>query len=210
MQPKKKTSIRRQEILHAALETVGENGVSALTIAAIASRAGMCEANIYRHFRGKQEILNAIGDFIGEEVMGRAAKVAAGKGRALDKLEAIFFAHTALIGANPGLPRFIFSDEILAGEPQLGEAMARRMGTYVRTVGGIIAAGMAAGEFRQELAPPQTATTMLGMIQFTVRRWSLSRGAMDLEAEAAALWDNFRRIIAKTEPATTVAAGEGG
>lgn len=195
MLPKKSTHIRREEIVQAALQVIGEKGVHALTITEIAGRAEMSDANIYRHFRGKQEILEALGDFIGERVMGKAAEIALGKECALAKLAAIFRGHTALIAVNPGLPRFMFSEEIHLGNRELAAAMAGRMTDYIETLSGLIAAGIGANELQPNLSPRETALTLLGMIQFTALRWSITQGAFNLEAEAARLWENFVRLI---------------
>ena len=194
MPPKKSTHIRREEIVQAALQVIGEKGVHALTITEIAGRAGMSDANIYRHFKGKQEILKALGDFISEAVMGKAAGIAAGKGTALEKLEVIFRSHAALIAANPGLPRFMFSEEIHLGDPQLAKSIAGKMAGYIETLSSLIEAGIKAGELHA-LSPKETAITLLGMIQFTALRWSITRGAFNLDAEAERLWNNFLLLI---------------
>lgn len=194
MPPKKSTHIRREEIVRAALQVIGEKGVHGLTITEIAGRSGMSDANIYRHFKGKQEILRALGDFISEAVMGKAAGIAAGKGTPLEKLSIIFRSHTALIAANPGLPRFIFSEEIHLGDPQLAQTIAGKMAGYIETLSTVIGAGIKTGELRP-LSPRETAITLLGMIQFTALRWSITRGAFNLDAEAEHLWNNFLRLI---------------
>jgi len=54
--------------------------VRALTIAAIAKTAEMSEANIYRHFGGKEDIYFALADFIGVTVMGQAQPSRRGAG----------------------------------------------------------------------------------------------------------------------------------
>lgn len=194
MPPKKSTNIRREEIVQAALQVIGEKGVHGLTITEIASRAGMSDANIYRHFKGKQEILGALGDFISEAVMGKAAGIAAEKGTALAKLSLIFHAHVALIAANPGLPRFIFSEEIHLGDRQLAQTIAGKMAGYIETLSNVIAAGVKTGELRS-LSPRETAITLLGMIQFTALRWSITCGAFSLEDEAERLWRNFLQLM---------------
>lgn len=194
MPPKKSTHIRREEIVQAALQVIGEKGVHGLTITEIAGRAGMSDANIYRHFKGKQEILGALGDFISEVVMGKAAGIAAGKGSALEKLEIIFRSHAALIAANPGLPRFMFSEEIHLGDPLLAKTIADKMRGYIETLTNLIGAGIKTGELRS-VSPRETAITLLGMIQFTALRWSITRGAFNLDAEAEQLWHNFLRLI---------------
>ena len=203
MPPKKSTHIRREEIVQAALQVIGEKGVHALTITEIAGRAGMSDANIYRHFKGKQDILGALGDFISEAVMGKAAGIAAGAGTPLEKLKVIFLSHAALIAANPGLPRFIFSEEIHLGDRQLAQTIAGKMAGYIETLSKVITAGIKDGEFRP-LSPRETAITLLGMIQFTALRWSITRGAFNLDAEAERLWNNFLRLIqAAYSPAPT-------
>lgn len=208
MPPKKSTHIRREEIVQAALQVIGEKGVHALTITEIAGRAGMSDANIYRHFKGKQEILEALGDFIGETVMGKAAGIAAENGSALEKLSIIFRSHIALIAAHPGLPRFIFSEEVHLENRELAAAMAGRMAGYIDTLSNLIAMGISAGEFQPDISPRETALTLLGMIPFTALRWSITQGAFGLEAEAARLWENFVRLIRKqpvTHPTETLA-----
>jgi len=199
--PQKNTHVRREEIVQAALQVIGEKGVHALTITEITGRAGMSDANIYRHFKGKQEILEALGDFIGERVMGKAAEIAGGKECALAKLAAIFRGHTALIAANPGLPRFMFSEEIHLGNRELATAMAGRMAGYIETLSSLIAAGISADELQPGLAPRETAIALLGMIQLTALRWSITPGAFNLEAEATRLWENFVRLI-RRQPVT--------
>ena len=201
MPPKKSTHIRRQEIVQAALQIIGEKGVHALTITEIAGRAGMSDANIYRHFKGKQEILGALGDFISEAVMGKAAGIGTGKGTALEKLGIIFLSHAALIAAHPGLPRFMFSEEVHLGNRELAAAMAERMAGYIATLSNLITVGIGAGELQPDISPRETALTLLGMIQFTALRWSITQGAFGLEAEAARLWKNFVRLIRK-QPVT--------
>ncbi len=192
---KKSTHIRKEEIVQAAFEVLGKGGTKALTIAAIAKTAGMCDANIYRHFRGKDDIYSDLADFIGVEVMGKAATVAAGSRRPLEKLETIFFSHIALIEENPGMPRLIFSEDIRLGNRKLGEKISLLLRGYVDTLAGVIAAGVDEGDFRQGLAPRETALTFLGLIQSTALRWTIGAEPFDLRAEAGKLWSNFMRLV---------------
>jgi len=192
---KKSTRIRKEEIVQAALSVIGKRGIRALTIAAIAETAGMSEANIYRHFGGKDDIHAALAEFIGTAVMGKASTIAAGSRKPLEKLETIFFSHMALIGEHPGIPRFIFSEDIRLGNQKLAETIAFRMGNYVETLAGIIAAGIDEGDLQQDIAPRETALTLIGMIQFTALRWTIGGATFDLRDEAEKLWDNFCRLV---------------
>ena len=192
---KKSTRIRKEEIVQAALEVVGRKGVRALTIAAIADSAGMSEANIYRHFSGKDEIFSALADFIGSSVMGYAATLATGNRTSLEKLETIFFSHIKIIAEHPGVPRFIFSEDVLLGHPNVAKTLTLRIGNYIETVSGVIAAGIHGGEFKNGLSPRETALTMLGIIQFTALRQTIGALNCDIDLESKKLWANFMNLI---------------
>jgi len=195
MLPKKSTLIRKEEIVQAAFEVIGQKGVRGLTIAAIAKEAGMSEANVYRHFGGKDDIFSALADCIGDVVMGKAATIAAESRGPLEKLETIFFSHMALIAEQPGIPRFVFSEDVHLGNRKVAETIAFFMGSYIETLAGVIAAGIQEGELRPGLSPRETATTLLGMIPFTVLRRNLAGTSFDIRDEADRLWANFVRLI---------------
>lgn len=195
MLEKKSTSIRKEEIVLAALEVVGCKGVRALTIAAIASSAGMSEANIYRHFSGKEAIYYAMAEFIGSEVMGKAAAIAGGSRKPLEKLETIFISHISLIVDHPGIPRFVFSDDIHLGHQDVASYLAMRIGSYVETISGIIAAGINEGDLNPKMSSRETALTFLGIIQVTALRWTIGNASIDVRLEAEKLWNNFVSLI---------------
>lgn len=195
MLEKKSTRVRKEELVLAALQVVGSKGVRALTIAAIADAAGMSEANIYRHFSGKEEIYYAMAEFIGDAIMGKAATIAGGSRKPLEKLETIFFSHINLIIEHPGIPRFVFSDDIHLGHHKVASYLALRIGNYVETISGIIAAGINEGDLSPELSPRETALTVLGMVQFTALRWTISNASFDIQPEAEKLWQNFMCLI---------------
>lgn len=195
MLEKKSTRIRKEEIVRAALEVVGKNGVRALTISAIAGSAGMSEANIYRHFGGKEQILAALADYIGDAVMGKAATIAAGSRKPLEKLETIFFSHISIIAEYPGIPRFVFSDDIHLGHRVIAENLSLRIGNYIGTITGVIAAGIAEGQIKPGVSPRETALSMMGMIQLTALRWTIGNASFELRSEAEKLWRNFIALI---------------
>jgi AcrR family transcriptional regulator len=195
MLEKKSTRVRKEEIVRSALEVVGSKGVRALTIAAIAESAGMSEANIYRHFSGKDEIYSALAEFIGSAVMGKAATIAGGSRKPLEKLETIFFSHISLIAEHPGIPRFVFSDDVHLGHRNIADKLALRIGNYIETITGVIAAAIAEGELKPGLSPRETALTLLGMIQFTALRWTMSNASFEIRPEAEKLWQNFMSLV---------------
>lgn len=181
--------------MRAALKVIGRKGVGALTTVSIAEEAGMSEANLYRHFSGKEDIYFALAEFIGSAIMGKAAVIAAGTLSPWEKLETIFFSHIRLIEEHPGIPRFIFSEDICLQHQKLAKKISLRLKNYVETFAGVIETGIFDGTFRQSLSPHETALTLLGMIQSTALRWSLMGKSFDIEAEAQKIWRNFSAMI---------------
>ena len=70
--------VRRDQIVQAALRIIGKKGVSSLTTAAIAKEVGVSEANLYRHFRNKDDIYFATVSQVREMIMGNLEKAVAG------------------------------------------------------------------------------------------------------------------------------------
>ncbi len=192
---KKSTDIRKQEIVQAALKVIGNRGIKALTIAVIAETAGMCETNIYRHFGSKDDIYFALADFISTVVMGKSSIIAAGSRKPIAKLETIYFSHFKLIAEHPGLPRFIFSEDIRLSNQKLAEHISFHLKNYVETMTGIIAAGIDEGNFRDDISPKETALTLLGIIQSTAFRWTNDQASFEIAREAEKLWLNFITLI---------------
>lgn len=195
MLEKKSTRIRKEEIVRAALEVVGKSGVRALTISAIAGSAGMSEANIYRHFGGKEQIFAALADYIGDAVMGKAATIAAGSRSPLEKLETIFFSHISIIADHPGIPRFVFSDDVHLGHRNIAEKLSLRIGNYIETITGVIAAGIAEGQIKPGVSPRETALSLMGMIQLSALRWTIGNASFELRSDAEKLWRNFIALV---------------
>ena len=59
-QPKVGTQIRREQIAEAALGLVAAEGVRRLSIAAVARRVGLVPSGIYRHYKSKDQVLDAV------------------------------------------------------------------------------------------------------------------------------------------------------
>lgn len=187
--------MRQAEIVQAALGVIGRLGGSGLTIHEVAKAAGMCEANIYRHFRNKQEVIKAVVEQIGTQVTSRASLLAASSGPPLDKLEKIIMAHTEMIAKNPGIPRLLFSDGGMITGGRIAEIMNIRIEGFLSTLTGLIEAAMAEGTIREGIGASETATTVLGIIQFSVVRWTGNQAEGNLLNEVSGLWSNFKLLI---------------
>lgn len=83
--PKKKRErrppeVRRGQILDAAARVLVEKGVSAATMADVASDAGVAKGTLYLYFDSKEQLLSGLGNRYTEEILRRAEGVLEGDG----------------------------------------------------------------------------------------------------------------------------------
>ena len=54
----------REKILESALTLFSEKGCSGTSVEEIAAECGMKAPNLYKYFKGKEDIINELGDYI--------------------------------------------------------------------------------------------------------------------------------------------------
>jgi len=137
----------RDRILDAAVEQVRRHGEAKTNVVDIARAMGLSHSAIYRHFRSKADIFDALAARTMAEEADLASRFAKADGPAPERLRGLVLAlhrsKRAKLGDDPeihGLYRRILSER-----PDLVAAYARAMTGLVRQV---LADGTARGEFR--------------------------------------------------------------
>ena len=54
------TQVRREQIVQAALSLIGTHGLRRLSVASLARRIGLVPSALYRHFKGKDDVIEAV------------------------------------------------------------------------------------------------------------------------------------------------------
>ncbi|MCL5024362.1 MAG: TetR/AcrR family transcriptional regulator [Nitrospirae bacterium] len=189
---------RRGQIVQATMKILSAKGMSGLTTAALAREIGISEANLYRHFGSKEEILSATVEKIGEELLRNLENVS-NTGVAdspLVKLRKAFMLHLDYIERNGGIPRLVFSEEIHAGNEELKRTLLNAIGAYAARLESVVSEGQKGGVIKRDLNPKAAALMLIGMVQVTAMRWSLSGFSFPLVDEGMKLWENFRTCVA--------------
>jgi len=182
---------RRRQIVRAALGIIGSRGVGALTTAAIARKVGMSEANLYRHFENKEEILHAMTEEIGAGLQENLGAVTAASPVA--RLRMIYKLHLEYIEKNDGIPRLVFSDQLHMGESRIRKRLLGKIDSYALKLSEIIREGQKGGLIRKDLNPEAASLILIGMVQITTLKWSLSGFSFSLVDEGMKLWKNYER-----------------
>ncbi|MBI5055671.1 MAG: TetR/AcrR family transcriptional regulator [Nitrospirae bacterium] len=189
--------IRRDQISQATLRIIAKKGVNGLTTAAIANEVGISEANLYRHFKGKDEILALTAEKIGEGLQDNLSNAfkACESDLPVEKLKKIFMLHLTYIEKNEGIPRLLFSEEMHIGNKKLKGKLLHSINSYLSALESLIKEGQKTGTVNKDIEPMISALMLIGMIQITVLRWSLEGFSFSLVAEGKKMWNNFEKCL---------------
>ncbi len=193
------TEVRRQQIVDAALLVIGKKGITRATTSEIAAAAGISEGNLYRHFRNKEAIVQRVIEKIGDDLSSILSAVA-GIPDPIAKLEAIFKRHFAYMKGHGGIPRTIFSEEVMVLREELRKGVRNNVMVYYEGVREVFAIARKQGATKPQLDPKALTCMFMGTINFSIIRWTLSDFSIDLKNEAEMLWQTFVQAIVVPEP----------
>ena len=192
---KLQTRIRREQIAAAALQLVASEGVKRLSIAAVARRVGLVPSGIYRHFKSKDAMLDAVLDLLNAKLQANVEAARNETTDALDRLHRLFLRHIRIIREGQAFPRIIFSDEALAAQPARKSRVRRIVGDYLGEVERLVREGQRAGRIDRHVTPRTASMMFLGMIVPAGVIWHLTDGGFNLTQHAGRAWKMFQQAL---------------
>lgn len=194
------TELRQEQIIEAALELIGSEGVYALSIAGIAERVGIVPSALYRHFKSKDDVLDAVLDLLKRRLLGNVTLVREETPEALYRLKSLLMRHARMLSENRAIPHVVFSDGVYTGHPGRKAKVAEIITSYLGEIQKIIEEGKQEGTVREDVVPTTASVIFLGMILPAAVLWNVSKGGFDMIAHAENAWPAFVRCIStKTE-----------
>jgi AcrR family transcriptional regulator len=124
MQKRRPTHERRRQIADAALSILGDAGVHHLTAANLASRVGIADGTIFRHFENKAAIVAAAIERIAELLFDDFPPKDPDP---LDRLGRFFVGRVRLVRRRPGILRVALSDRLAEAAGESGAAMVQAL-----------------------------------------------------------------------------------
>ena len=192
---KMKTEVRREQIATAALQLIARRGVRGLSIAGIARQVGLVPSAIYRHFDGKDHVLDLVLDQIRQRLLDN---VQAETSDSVEALRRLLFRHIKLIRESEAIPMLVFSDQVYSGRPERKARMQQIIQDYLEQVGKVVERGQKEKALRADLDPAVAAVMFLGLVQPAAILWHLSEGAFDVTKHTEKAWQVFRRVIVRS------------
>jgi AcrR family transcriptional regulator len=183
-------------VLSAASAVIREEGPRAATLKNIATRAGITEPAIFRHFDGVDGLFGGLFS-VYERVYERSSAAYAADGQGLAKLRAA----AGLIVDNIAASRdfayiLVYARHVFRGyaefKAKIAENDAKDQGMVLECVN----EGIKAGELRSDIDPVSAAVSLMGSILLTAVMWIESGFGFDIREVFDDRWDDFARTIA--------------
>lgn len=197
MQRKLDTQVRQEQIAQAALELVAAQGLGQLSIAAVARRVGLVPSGIYRHFRSKDEVLEAVLDLLERKLRDLTAAVDQQSATALGWMENLLMQHAQFIREGRAIPRIVFSDDVHRHQPERKRRVRQILEGLLDRIASVVEQGQQNGEIHRELEPRTVATMLVGIMIPAGILWHLSDGQFDVTRHARRAWPVLRQAISR-------------
>jgi AcrR family transcriptional regulator len=189
------TVVRQEQIANAALAIIAQQGLRRTSVASVARRVGLVPSALYRHYRGKNEILEAVLELVRDRLLDNVRAVTTETPDAVERLRRLLALHVSLLTKQPGILRVIFSEEVYAGRPARRGRVFRTVKAYLKGVEDIVRQGQAANTVKADLDPPTIALMFLGLIQPAAILSHMSDGDLDVARHADQAWNVFSGAI---------------
>ncbi|PCJ80052.1 MAG: TetR family transcriptional regulator [Bacteroidetes bacterium] len=188
---------RQIEIIGAATELIGEKGVQNLTTKNLASKMSFSEPALYRHFKGKTEILKSVLVFFKEFLGKKINEIFNLKITGIEKIEKMIEFQFNHFYNNPAIVMVIFSETSFQYDTVLSKVVSEIISKKRENVVRIIESGQTDGSIRKDIPAEQIATIVMGSMRLTILEWRLSNFKFNLIERGEELIGTVRTMIRK-------------
>ena len=179
----------------AALTLVAHQGVRSMTIERIANMVGIVPSAIYRHFKSKSEIIEAVLTMIVDRMKENVAEVIKENDSSLKAIRSLLMRQIKLVMEFIAIPQILFSEEVYSENPELKAKIHSLIKSFLNALGEIVKRGQKQGEIRTDIEPQRIATMFLGLFQPSAFLYHLSGGTFDVVKQVDISWKVFSRAI---------------
>jgi AcrR family transcriptional regulator len=182
-------------VLSAASAVIREEGPRAATLKNIATRAGITEPAIFRHFEGVDGLFGGLFSAY-ERVYDRSSSAFAAEGKGLAKLRAASIAMVGNIASSRDFAYvLLYARHVFRGYPELKAKVAANDAYDQGKVLSCVNEGIKSGEIRGDIDPVSAAASLIGGIYLAAMMWIESGFGFDLLEAFGDRWDDFERMV---------------
>lgn len=194
MQIRKRTEVRRQQIVDIIRNIISTKGIQYVTISEIAGRIGTTGGAIYRHFKSKRDILSLLIDDIEETLMDAFDKAMTGDDP-IQNLNNILLAHLAYAKERRETSFIVIMGAMQFSDSIIREKISLLIQKYLMKIEAMLASAVKLGLLRKEINVEISAIAFLGLVQSTVTVWSYKDYSFVPQKVSADLWNIYKHGI---------------
>ena len=190
MQMRRRTTIRRQQIVDIIRNIISSKGIEYATISEIAKRIGTSKTAIYRHFKSKQDILSLLIDNI-EETLMEALDKAIVTDDPVQNLKNVLLAHLTYARERRGTSFIVIMGAMQFSDAFIRKKISQLIQKYLWKIEKILTSAIKSGLVKKDINPRISAIAFLGLIQSTVTVWSYKNFNFVPKRIHAQLWNIY-------------------
>jgi AcrR family transcriptional regulator len=202
---KAKTEIRQEQIARAAMQLLAVRGWQRVSLAAIAREVGVVTSAVYRHFKDKDEVLDAVLDLVDQSFQANVRADENSNLGPVARLREVLRRHVDLIRSGVPVPRIVLSEDVFTGSSRHRKRVYAIYQNYLAEIALIFREGQEQGLIQRKLNPKELSVMWLGLVQSPAILWLLGQGDFDLKQHCERAWDLFAFGIQATPRNTLIA-----
>jgi AcrR family transcriptional regulator len=181
---------RKGQILEAALKIVDRKGIHSLTLREIADVVGVSEAALFRHFKGKEDIVNSLTNMVFEQ--NQFFPKGEGPWQALQNM---LVWQLELFQKYPLHTSVLFQEDIFREFPSVKERFDLRRSSRASLIRQLVREGQREGSFSDKVDGEAFSLMFMGSIRMAVLEWRHADFSYDLRAKSAPLLHLLKKSL---------------
>ncbi|MEN8249737.1 MAG: TetR/AcrR family transcriptional regulator [Bacteroidota bacterium] len=190
---------RQIEIIEAATKLIGEKGLQNVTTKHLAEEIGFSEPALYRHFKGKTEILISVLEYFRIKTRSSLEPILSKQESGLEKVHHLLNYQFKMFTTNPAVIMVIFAETSFQYDKRLSDTVSKLLSQKKQLVINILNEGIADGSIRNDISAEQLASIILGSMRFNVLQWRLSNFDFELTGKGKELWKTINLLLKKKD-----------
>jgi AcrR family transcriptional regulator len=181
---------RKAQILDAALRIIHAKGIHSLTLREIADGVGVSEAALFRHFKGKEDIV----DSLASSVFDSNQFFPRGEGP-WEALENMLVWQLENFQQHPLHTAILFQEDIFREFPSVKERFDLRRSSRSSLIRQLVREGQGAGVFSPEADGEAFSLLFMGSMRLAVLEWRHAGFSYDLRSKARPLLHLLKKCL---------------
>ena len=186
---------RQLEIIEAAGKILTESGLAGLTTKNLAAKMGFAESALYRHFKGKEEIIVTMLQYLAANMDKRLTACVAKLDDPVEKIKAVFNNQFDFFQKHPHFLVAVFSEGLLEESKQINAAIMQIMATKRKHLLPIIKQGQLEGVFETSAPAEDLLHIIMGSFRLHMLQWRITDFSFDVKQKGNKLMGSILTLL---------------